>query len=189
MAGYASFRLDVRGDDALLQRIGVAPEKLRRAIQLALNTVGRNASTLSWRLILEEINLRPSYIRNEVNFIPATPEELRVVIYARKRGVSLSQFPHTRIYKPGKRGKPVMAGVRVNVGHDWTELVEGAFIARMGPAGGLIAQRRGQERLPLDVLHGPSPSQVLGNKLDDLRERTRPELERELERQLERITL
>ncbi|EQM70000.1 phage tail protein [Pseudomonas tohonis] len=189
MAGYDSIKLEVVGGDALLNRLDAAPDKLRRAIQLALNTVGRNTSTRSWRAIRDEINLKPSYIRDEVNFIPATLEKLRVIIFARKRGVTLSQFPHKQRWKQGKSGKRVKAGVEVNVGHDWTELVEGAFIAPIGPPGGLIVERIRKPRLPLEVLHGPSPSQVLDNKLDELGADARRELEREVERQLNRINL
>lgn len=189
MAGYDSFRVSVRNGDALLRRLDVTPGKLRRAIQLALNTVGRDTRTLSWREIRDEINLKPSYIRNEVNFIPATLDELRVVIFARKRGVTLSQFPHKQLWTRGKNGKRKRAGVRVSVGRGWTELVEKAFIARIGPAGGLIAERSGKPRLPLDVLHGPSPSQVLSTKLDDIGADAERRLPVEVERQLQRADL
>ncbi|MDG9928531.1 MULTISPECIES: phage tail protein [unclassified Pseudomonas] len=189
MAGYDSIRIDARGFEQQLQRLGEAPDKLRRAIQLALNTVGRSTRTQSWREIREEINLRPSYISNEVNFIPATLEELRVIIYARKRGVTLSQFPHKQLWRRGKDGKRVKAGVSVSVGKGWTELVEGAFIAPIGPAGGLIAERFGRPRLPLEVLHGPSPSQVLNTKLEDLGADAERKLEAEVRRQLQRIDL
>ncbi|MGF6692657.1 phage tail protein [Metapseudomonas resinovorans] len=189
MAGYDAFRLEIRGDSEFLQRLWTAPDRLRRLAQMALNRVGRGLSTQSWRAIRDEINLKPSYIRDEVNYIPATEDKLRVIIFARKRGVTLSQFPHKLIWKVGKNGRRVRAGVEVNVGHDWTELVEGAFIARMGPPGGLIAERAGRARLPLDVLHGPSPSQVLGSKLDELSEQGRDDLEQELQRLVKRFEL
>ncbi|AVO56173.1 phage tail protein [Ectopseudomonas mendocina] len=186
MAGYDSVRVEFRGD---ANRFDAAPDKLRRAIQLALNTVGRSTRTQSWREIRDEINLKPSYIQNEVNFLPATPENLRVIIYARKRGVTLSQFPHRQLWRRGKNGQRVAAGVRVDVGKGWTELVKGAFIAPVGPAGGLIAERIGKPRLPVEILHGPSPSQVLNTKLDDIGADAEPKLEAEIERQLRRIDL
>lgn len=186
MAGYDSVRVEFRGDAT---RFDAAPDKLRRAIQLALNTVGRSTRTQSWREIRDEINLKPSYIQREVNFIPATPEDLRVIIYARSRGVTLSQFPHRQLWRQGKNGKRVAAGVRVDVGKGWTELNEGAFIAPIGPKGGLIAERIGKPRLPLDVLHGPSPSQVLNTKLEDIGADAERKLEAETERQLRRIDL
>lgn len=186
MAGYDSIRVTFKGDPT---RFDAAPDKLRRAIQLALNTVGRRTRTRSWREIRDEINLKPSYIQNEVNFIPATPDELRVIIFARKRGVTLSQFPHRQLWRRGKNGKRVAAGVRVDVGKGWTELNEGAFIAPFGPAGGLIAERLGKPRLPLEVLHGPSPSQVLSTKLDDIGAAAESDLDTEIERQLRRIDL
>lgn len=189
MAGYDSIRVQFRGGDAELGRLDALPSKLRRAVQLALNTIGRATRTQSWREIRDEINLKPSYIRNEVNFIPATLEELRVIIFARRRGVTLSQFPYRQLWRKGKGGKRVKAGVRVNVGKGWTELVEGAFIAPIGPAGGLIAERAGKPRLPLDVLHGPSPSQVLSTKLDDIGADAERKLEPEIERQLKRADL
>lgn len=189
MAGYDSVRVEFRGADAFLQRMDVLPGKLRRAIQLALNTVGRDTRTQSWREIRDEINLKPSYIRNEVNFIPATLDELRVIIFARKRGVTLSQFPHQQLWRRGKTGKRVKAGVKVNVGKGWTELVESAFVAPIGPAGGLIAERLGASRLPLEVLHGPSPSQVLNTKLADISDWAEPRLSAEAERQLKRADL
>lgn len=189
MAGYDSVRVEFKGSGGFAGRLDEMPPKLRRAVQLALNTVGRRVRTRSWRAIRDEINLRPSYINNEVNFIPATAEELRVIIFARKRGVTLSQFPHKQLWKRGKNGKRVKAGVRVSVGKGQTELNEGAFIAPIGPAGGLIAERIGKPRLPLEVLHGPSPSQVLGTLLDDLGEQAERDLAAETERQLNRADL
>lgn len=189
MAGYDSVRVEFKGSSRFAGRLDEMPAKLRRAIQLALNTVGRRTRTRSWRSIRDEINLKPSYIRGEVNFIPATREQLRVIIYARKRGVTLSQFPHRQLYKRGKNGKRVKAGVRVNVGQNWTELNEGAFVAPIGPPGGLIAERISKPRLPLEVLHGPSPSQVLGSQLNDLGTEAQRDLDAETERQLNRADL
>ena len=97
MAFYDTVQVDVSGLDGELQRMAGVPGKLQRAIRLALNTVGRRVRTISWREVRDEINLKPSYIRNEVNFIPATQDELRVIIYARKKGVTLSQFPHKQL--------------------------------------------------------------------------------------------
>lgn len=189
MAGYDSVRVEYSGAGRFAGRLDEMPVKLRRAIQLALNTVGRRTRTRSWRGIRDEINLKPSYIRDEVNFIPATPEQLRVIIFARKRGVTLSQFPHRQLWKRGKSGKRVRAGVRVSISAGWTELNEGAFIAPIGPAGGLIAERVAKPRLPLEVLHGPSPSQVLGSLLDDLGAEASRDLGAETERQLNRADL
>lgn len=189
MAGYDSVRVEFKGSSRFAGRLDQMPPKLRRAIQLALNTVGRRTNTRSWRAIRDEINLKPSYIRQEVNFIPATADQLRVIIFARKRGVTLSQFPHRQLWKRGKNGKRVKAGVRVSVSSGTTELNEGAFIAPVGPAGGLIAERISKPRLPLEVLHGPSPSQVLGTLLDDLAEQAERDLDVETERQLNRADL
>lgn len=189
MAGYSSFRIEYDGLARQEQRFAVAPDKLRRAIQIALNTVGRRTRTRSWRAIRDEVHLKPSYIEDEVNFIPATPEELRVIIYARRKGVTLSQFPNRQLYRRGKGGRRVKAGVEVQVGQGWTELIEGAFIAPIGPAGGLIAERSSKPRLPLDVLHGPSPSQVLGSLLDELGGEAERDLEAEVERQISRADL
>lgn len=189
MRAYDAVTVRFNGEAAFLKRLDAMPAKLRRAIQLALNTVGRGARTQSWREIRDEINLRPSYIRNEVNFIPATRDELRIIIFARKRGVTLSQFPHKQLWTRGKNGKRKRAGVRVSVGQGWTELVEKAFVAPIGPAGGLIAERTGKPRLPLEVLHGPSPSQVLSTKLDDIGADAERKLQHEAERQLKRTDL
>lgn len=189
MRAYDAVTVRFNGEAAFLKRLDAMPAKLRRAIQLALNTVGRGTRTQSWREIRDEINLRPSYIRNEVNFIPATRDELRIIIFARKRGVTLSQFPHKQLWTRGKNGKRKRAGVRVSVGQGWTELVEKSFVAPIGPAGGLIAERTGKPRLPLEVLHGPSPSQVLSTKLDDIGADAERKLQHEAERQLKRTDL
>jgi len=189
MARYDSIRIDAKGLEAQLQRLDSAPARLTRAVRLALNTVGRRARTIAWREIREEINLKPSYIRNEVNYIPATEAALQVVIYARRKGVTLSQFPHRQLYRRGKNGKRVKAGIRVSVSKTSVELVEGAFIAPIGPAGGLIVERIGKPRLPIDVLHGPSPSQVMETKLDDIGDQADSLLQREIERQLNRLDL
>lgn len=189
MARYDTIRIDGRGLDAGQQRLDAMPAKMVTAIRLALNTIGRRTRTIAWREIREEINLKPSYIRNEVNFIPARDETLYVVIYARRKGVTLSQFPHQVIWKKGRSGRRVRAGVRVSIGKGTTELVQGAFIAPIGPAGGLIVERMSKPRLPIDVLHGPSPSQVMDTKLDDIGGQSGRLLRPEVERQLKRANL
>jgi len=189
MADYSSIRIRFRNEGEFLATLDKMPSRLSKAIQLALNTVGRNTRTKSWRAIRDEINLKPSYIQREVNFIPATLEELRVIIFARRKGVTLSQFPHKQLYRKGKRGKRVKAGIRVEVGKDWTELNQGAFIAKVGPPGGLIAERISKPRLPIEILHGPSPSQVLGTLLDDIAKDADRDLDQEVRRQLNRADL
>tara|TARA_R110002124_G_scaffold213962_1_gene379983 strand:- start:14363 stop:14932 length:570 start_codon:yes stop_codon:yes gene_type:complete len=189
MPYYDTVQVDVSGLDGELARFAAVPGKLQRAIRLALNTVGRKVRTISWREVRDEINLKPSYIRNEVNFIPATADALRVIIYARKKGVTLSQFPHKQLYRKGANGKRVKAGIRVRVSSSDTELIEGAFIAPIGPAGGLIVERIRKPRLPIEVLHGPSPSQVLETKLDDIGAQAEDLLGPEIERQLLRVDL
>lgn len=189
MARYDTIKIDASGLAEAQQRLDAMPARLTRAIRMALNTVGRRTRTIAWREIREELSLKPSYIRNEVNYIPATEEALRVVIYARRKGVTLSQFSHRQLYRRGANGKRVKAGVRVRVGKTDTELIEGAFIAPIGPAGGLIVERIGKPRLPIEVLHGPSPSQVMDTKLDDIGDQADDLLKREVNRQLKRTDL
>lgn len=189
MARYDTVRIDAKGLDAQLKRLDAAPAKLKTALRMALNTVGRRTRTIAWREIRDELSLKPSYIRNEVNYIPATESALYIIIYARRKGVTLSQFSHRQIYRRGKDGKRVKAGIRVRVGKTETELIKGAFIAPIGPPGGLIVERIGKARLPIDVLHGPSPSQVLDTKLDDIGDQADTLLEHETKRQLARAKL
>lgn len=198
--GYEAVRVDTRGAAEFLGYLDQTSERLQRAIQLALNTVGRSTRTKIWRDIRDQINLKPSYINKEINLIPAAGDELRVIIYASRREVTLAQFPHKPLWKRGKTVRRRAAGVLVNVGKGWTELHKGAFIVGGGRAKGHIAERpdpprnatkgpRKGDPILFDVRFGPSPHQMMRQTLPDLAADAERDLEREIRRQLSRKDL
>lgn len=197
--GYDSVRVDIRGLAAFEGQLREMPERFEKAARLALNSVGRSMRTHAWREIRDEINLKPSFIRNEINFIPATPGELRVVLWARRRGALLSNFPHAQLWRPGKTVARKKSGVRVDVGRGWNDFNKGAFIVPGGQAKGLIAEpvkparyytRKGETKKVLfEVMYGPSVSQLLDSRLEEFAEIAEQKLESEVRRQLSRDNL
>jgi len=149
--------------EARLKRI----DRLPSAVASALNKAGRGARTSGLELMFKQSALPRSYIRQKLILGRASPANPEVRIFAEKRGVLLSRYPYKQIYTKSKSGKRKPAGISIKIkpergaqtGSSWFLIKLRAGIqAGAGPMA--IARRLGKSRYPIDVLHGPSISQM-----------------------------
>lgn len=174
-----------------LTRLDELPKKVNKAALMALNDTGENLRAQILKEMGEKVNIKRQVLRERVRLTKARRLGEVVRIWALKKGLVLSHFPHRQLYRSRKKGKRVRAGIRVNVSGT-EKVLRGAFIVpSLGSSktDGLIARRIGKERLPIEILYGPSPSQILSTRLPDYREEGERVLRQEVARQLERIGL
>lgn len=184
-------KVSLSGLKEQLSRLDEVPKKINRAALMALNDTGETLRAQILKEMGETVNIKRQVLRDRVRITKARRIADAVRIWALKRGLVLSHFPHKQMYRTRKKGKRVRAGIRVNVGGT-EKYLPGAFIVpSMGSSktDGLIARRTGKDRLPIEVLYGPSPSQILNTRLPDYREEGERVLRREVLRQLERADL
>lgn len=138
-----------------------------RALSRALNKTASKAKTIASREIRKQVNLSAGYVRERLygpssGFeFKATINKLSAKLSAKKRGVLLREFATTE----ARLGRPPNP-VRVRVKPGTPKIMPGAFWVPLKGGNGLsIAIRKGGR---LDVLHGPSVSQVLTTVKDDI---------------------
>lgn len=155
--------IDVRwvGLEAARARIAATPKMIDRAAVQALNRAITSVRALAVREIRKEVQLPAGYVREKLRINRATASRPEASIVASRRGVLLTRFPH-RVLKRG--------GIAVTVTPGSRALFSRAFLIKSLRGSGVpgIAVRKGKARLPVAVLHGPSPSQVFGTIRKDI---------------------
>ncbi|MBV2132046.1 phage tail protein [Pseudomonas sp. MAP12] len=202
-----SVRVGLKGGQAAIKRLAVAEDKAKRAVLMATNDTGETLRAQILREMGSTVNIKRQTLRERVILTRAASWSGKVRIWARRKGLVLSHFPHKQLYQKQKKGKRRRAGVQVNVsGH--TRLLPGAFIvesAGSGSTNGLIFIRTGKRskaerigmasggldlaRSKIRALYGPSPSQILDSKLPDYQSAGQRILREEIVRQLKRAKL
>jgi len=167
------------GDElrATAQRLRNIPKQIGKAQSRALRKAAAQTKTETSRVIRTEVNLKKNYVDQQllVKIAEVADGTVTAIISAKKRGILLTRFPWSQIKKSRKP-----AGVRVKVSPGNSEIFRHAFpiILSLSYGGGGdlsgnvgLAVRRGPDyqRFPLDVLHGPSVSQVFATFLPTLK--------------------
>jgi len=190
----AAYRVDV-DKTQLAQAISVfefVGGNTDEALRIAINKTAPKIRTLSSVKIREQVRLSASYVRDKLTIRRATRATLSASINTPKRGLLLTKFStDSTIASDGVRWiRPPLVptgGIRVKVKPSGsTKTVSpGAgskpfyIILKDSKALG-IARRNSKARNDIEVLHGPSLSQVF----DDVREDVMPEASAELTRQM-----
>lgn len=197
-----------KGGRKTLERIGQLDKKLRKAVLMAMNDTGETLRAGILKDMSGEVNIKRPVLRDRVRLTKARRVGDVVRIWATKKGLVLSHFPHKQLYEKQKNGKRRKAGVRVNVSGQ-TKVLPGAFIVKTlgsGSTDGLIFVREGPKRSleerrgagpfgydllrqPIRALYGPSPSQILETRKPDYEAEGDRILDREVRRQIERANL
>ncbi len=149
------------------ERLAYLKNGAARALSRALNKTAARAKTIASSEIRKQINLSAAYVRDRL-YGPssgfeyrATVNKLTAKLSAKKRGILLREFATTEA-RLGRLKTPV----RVRVKPGSPKIMPGAFWVPLKGGNGLsIAIRKGSN---LDVLHGPSVSQVLTTVKDDI---------------------
>lgn len=202
-----SVKVGFKGGKAAIKRLQVADEKAKRAVLMATNDTGETLRAQILREMGDTVNIKRNTLRERVILTRAASWSGQVRIWAKRKGLVLSHFPHKQLYQKQKKGKRRRAGVRVNVSGR-TRVLPGAFIvesAGSGSTNGLIFIRTGKRskaerigmsaggmdlaRSKIRALYGPSPSQILNSRLPDYQAEGQRILREEIARQLKRAKL
>lgn len=162
---------------ATARRLRNMPKQIAKAQSRALRKAAQQTKTETSRVVRSEVNLKKNYVDQQIRVTigQVADGNVTAIISAKKRGVLLTRFPYSQLKKGGKP-----AGVRVKVSPGSSEIFKHAFpiILSLSYSGGGdlsgnvgLAVRRAPDyqRLPLDVLHGPSVSQVFATFLPTLK--------------------
>ena len=132
---------------ALMEQAG---PRSKIVLRRTLKKTAKHAQVEGTKAIRKQVNLKAAYVKEKLRIVPASADGLILKIVVPHRGRLLSRFPYTKLknsvtvkVKPiGARGK-----------------LPGAFIVprlKHSHVPGIAYRRDGK----LDVLHGPSLSQV-----------------------------
>lgn len=112
-------RYKATAPQALVQKIKEKATIANRAAAQALNKAATYTTDQSVRMITDDVNLQPQYIKKHLRVVGrASPANLRTVIAANERATLLTRYPHMRTSQ-GMR-------VAVNKGSGFRE-IKGAF--------------------------------------------------------------
>lgn len=162
------------------------------AMRIAINKASPKVRTLASAKVREQVRLQAGYVKDKLAIRKATKSSLSGAIRAEKRGLLLSRFStDAQVASDGIRWlKPPdvpSGGIRVKVKPNGSPkaVSPGAgskpFLIVLKTSRALgIARRTGPRRNDLEVLHGPSVSQVF----DDVRGDIMPQASDELTKQL-----
>jgi len=204
----SGLKLSLKGGKQMAERLGAMPDKAKSVVVMALNDTVETLRAHFLREIGSEVNIKRNLLRERVRITRATRGRMVARLWAEKRGLVLSHFPHKQLWTKGKKGKRRPAGVRVNVGGS-AKVLPGAFIvatAGSGSTNGLIFVRYGPKRSKeeragngpwgydmlqqrIRALYGPSPSQILETRKPDMTAEGNQLLRQNVVRQLERAKL
>lgn len=181
-------RLDMRDVERLARDLNANARQIAVASARGVNKTASKALTAANKKIREQVALPASYVREKLKLNKASAAHPEATIRAAQRGVLLSRFRHSATKK----------GVRVTVKPGQSKLILSAFIIKLRkgkttpadgedkkPNLGIAARAFGADgrrvgRLPMDVFHGPSVSQVF----DKTRYMIQPDIEADLPRQI-----
>lgn len=190
------FRADVDREQiaAALRHFNFVGGNVDDAMRIAINKTAPKIRTLSSAKIREQVRLSAAYVKDKLTIRRATRAKLSGAISAEKRGLLLTKFSTDaqassdgiRWLRPPARPaggirvkvKPSGGTKKVSPGSDGGQPFY--IVLKNSHALG-IARRIGSGRNDIEVLHGPSISQVY----NDVRNDVAPEAGAELTRQMQ----
>lgn len=189
------FRADIDREQiaAALRHFEFVGGNVDDAMRIAINKTAPKIRTLSSVKIREQVRLSAAYVKDKLTIRRATRAKLSAAISTPKRGLLLTKFStDAQAASDGIRWlRPPAAppgGIRVKVkpGGATKKVSPGAgskpFYIVLRDSGALgIARRNSRHRNDIDVLHGPSLSQVFRSVRGDVT----PEAGAELTRQMQ----
>lgn len=156
MSRFSSMNVSLNGMRAfqsVLREFEALPEKVQvRAVQ----TLKRKSKTEARRDIQAEYNLKARRI-NDGLYVRDTTDGVAVV--GRSRGINAIAFGAK--WSSSHRGKSKRGAYFAIKRGQTKEPQDGAFIARGRSGNELVFERKGQSRLPLHSVYGPSVAQML----------------------------
>ena len=136
---------------------------LPQALARVVNRIASKVRTEASRRIRSKVALPASYVRERLFLRPATASKLEAVIYAKRRGVLVSRFKWRQLWEKNltKSGRKA-AGITGMIVPGRSYTARRWFVIPMLKDSHVpgIAIRNSRARKDIEVLHGPSVSQV-----------------------------
>jgi len=147
-----------------------------KIIARSLNATVTKGRTLSSKKIREQVNLKAAYVKSKLKLKRATWQRLQASISADSRGLILMN------YATGTKGDDF----KVKIKKGRAKIVKNAFLTVIYAGGRKIdvIARSDPRTGKLDVLYGPSVSQVFNTVRDDIDTELSNMLEAEADKQL-----
>ena len=190
-----------------------APKRMRVLSAQTLNRGAARGSTRLVRIVTDDLNLKPGYVREQISVRKATPDRLQSRLVARKRPILLSNFDARQRTQPlrrrkgekrvkGERARRSGAGISIRIKRNGPrEILPGTFLFKSPKNGALIAavrvpaggtangRRKRVGRFPVEALYGPSVDQVYRRARPQLASELQEFVRAELDRRIAQETL
>lgn len=173
--------LDVKADIKKVERQLDATKRkhIPKATSRAINKAITKTRTEARRDVAKQMNIPQKRIKDSFSLKKASPTQLIATLFGRGNPIKLIYFNGTRQFKKGV--KSAAYGVK--------RLYEGTFIATVGAGHKGVFRRKGDDRLPIKELYGPSvpkamSEQTIQDKMDKV---AKPTFLKEFKRQLDRV--
>lgn len=166
--------LDVAVDVSGAQGRIPSAARLSSVTASAINKVARAVRADALERIFEQSLLPRSYVRERIVLVRASPGNPEAIIKSPKRGVLLTRYPYRQLYKRGKSGKRIAAGISIRIKPGRAPIRAPWFVRRLragqqSGAGALGIARADPSRPgKIEVLHGPSVSQIFSSVRRDI---------------------
>lgn len=173
--------VNIKGLDAVSKKLKKI-ERLDIPLNRATRRMANGLKTDASNAIRENINWKKTYVdeglKSSVRLATATNQESSVTVSAQRRGALLRNFRHSVSKKNG---------VKIEVTKGKPATIKRGFKIRLKNGVETIAWRRklGGGRMDL-ALHGPSPSQILDTKQDQVKEAGTERFAKELNHEIKR---
>ncbi|MDR9499968.1 MAG: phage tail protein, partial [Hydrogenovibrio sp.] len=153
--------LKLKGADVnrLIKLVSSVDGGAEKALYRTLKDAQKKGKVEASKQVRTQLNLKKAYVDGKIKTGKISYTNLTARIYASKRGLLLSRFKHRKLKRGGVNVKVKKGGA--------TKRMPGAFLIRglkNSGATGIAIRKKGK----LDVLHGPSVSQVMDTFLPDI---------------------
>ena len=155
---------------------------LSKPINKSLNRSTQSLKTVASRAVRKEVTLGESYTNSLINrrIKPATPQKQtgEIAIYLTKKGVLFDRFKFT----VNRKGK-----VKLNLSKGGGALnIDNAFMFQLKNGRKTPVFRKKHEKGKYAfAMYGPSPSQIINTKSDEIKKEATEKFEKELDRQID----
>jgi hypothetical protein len=140
-------------DNASLQKLTRLGQRFPKAGRSALNKLGRSTRSFISSEIRQTYNIKKSDLDPTIKVFPARGQDLQVILRATGSRIKLLLF--------GARQN--RSGITVTVKKKKRRIIKGGFIATMPSGHENVFLRRGESRLPIRSLFGPSVVQLFSS--------------------------
>ena len=161
----------------------VAPKKTGIALLRALKRGTKAAKTISNRVVAKDMGIKASDVRSRIRIEEPTAQTLSGKLRANLKRIPLIKFG-ARGPEPSRgRGR----GVTYKGQGGGRKRHARAFISTMGAEHRGVFERKGEGRLPIKQLYGPSIGRVFDEHRKEIMDRGEEQVLTEFNRQIDRI--